>query len=116
VKTCEGHINLNWNQRRSRSKWSNKPCISAVGRKLVYKWRDVSFTLYTQKKELPAVKKEFPEFKQVYSQVLQDVCQRLDKTFQAFFRRLKNGEKAGFPRFRGQNRYDSFTYPQSGYK
>jgi putative transposase len=85
-------------------------------RKLVYKLRDVSLTLYTQKKELPAVKKEFPEFKQVYSQVLQDVCQRLDQTFQAFFRRLKNGEKAGYPRFRGKNRYDSFTYPQSGFK
>jgi len=48
--------------------------------------------------------------------VLQDVCQRLDKTFKAFFHRLKNGEKAGYPRFKGKNRYDSFTYPQSGFK
>jgi putative transposase len=85
-------------------------------RKLAYKLRNISLTFYTQKKELPKVKEEFPEFKQVYSQVLQDVCQRLDQTFQAFFRRLKNGEKAGYPRFRGKNRYDSFTYPQSGYK
>jgi len=84
-------------------------------RKLAYKHWNISLTFYTQKKELPQLKKEFPEFNQVYSQVLQDVCQRLDNTFQAFFRRLKNGEKAGYPRFKGKNRYDSFTYPQSGF-
>src|SRR5690606_28324956 len=84
-------------------------------RKLVYKHWNISLTFYTQKKELPQLKKEFPEFKQVYSQVLQDVCQRLHNTFQAFFRRLKNGEQAGYPRFKGKNRYDSFTYPQSGF-
>jgi putative transposase len=85
-------------------------------RKLAYKLWGISLTFYTQKKELPKVKEEFPEFKEVYSQVLQDVCQRLDQTFQAFFRRLKKGEKAGYPRFQGKNRYDSFTYPQSGFE
>lgn len=84
-------------------------------RKLAYKHWNISLTFYTQKKELPQLKKEFPEFKQVYSQVLQDVCRRLDNTFQAFFRRLKNGEKAGYPRFKGKGRYNSFTYPQSGF-
>ena len=53
----------------------------------------------------------------VYSQVAQDVLRRLDKAFQNFFRRVKNGDKkAGYPRFHGRNRYDSFTYPQSGFK
>jgi putative transposase len=53
----------------------------------------------------------------IYSQVAQDVLRRLDKAFQNFFRRVKNGDKkAGYPRFRGKNRYDSFTYPQSGFK
>src|SRR5699024_1662723 len=46
---------------------------------------------------------------------LQDVAGRLDKAFQAFFRRLKAKQKAGFPRFQGDNRYHSFTYPQSGF-
>jgi putative transposase len=49
--------------------------------------------------------------------VLQDVLRRLDRAFQAFFRRCKNGEKPGFPRFQGRNRYDSFTYPDgAGWK
>jgi len=53
----------------------------------------------------------------IHSQVAQDVLRRLDKAFQNFFRRVKNGDKnVGYPRFQGKNRYDSFTYPQSGFK
>ena len=52
----------------------------------------------------------------VHSQVLQDVLRRLDKTFKAFFLRCKRGLLPGFPRFRSKNRYDSFTYPQAGFK
>lgn len=37
------------------------------------------------------------------------------KAFNAFFRRVANGEKPGYPRFQGRNRYTSFTYPQGGY-
>ncbi len=48
-------------------------------------------------------------------QTLLFVLRRLDKAFAAFFRRLKHGEKPGYPRFQGQGRYDSFTYPQSGF-
>jgi len=52
----------------------------------------------------------------IYSQVAQDTLRRLDKAFQNFFRRVKNGDKkVGYPRFQGKNRYDSFTYPQSGF-
>ena len=32
---------------------------------------------------------------------------------QAFFRRVKQGGAAGFPRFQGQHRFDSFTFPQA---
>ena len=46
------------------------------------------------------------------SQVLQNVAVRIDLAFQAFFRRVRAGEKPGYPRFRGQGRYDSITYPQ----
>ena len=52
----------------------------------------------------------------VHSQVKQDVIRRLGKSFDAFFRRCKNGEtKVGYPRFKNQKRYNSFTYPQSGF-
>jgi putative transposase len=38
------------------------------------------------------------------------VILRLDKAFQAFFRRLKAGEKPGFPRFKGRNRFNSLEF------
>jgi putative transposase len=37
----------------------------------------------------------------------QQVLRRLDKAFAAFFRRLKKGGKAGFPRFRAKSMFDS---------
>jgi putative transposase len=68
--------------------------------------------LAAQSAELPTVKDVRPEYQSVHSQVLQDVLTRLDRAFQAFFGRIKNGEKPGYPRFQGANRYNSFTYKQ----
>lgn len=61
------------------------------------------------------LKAERSSLSTVYSQVLQNVADRLDKAFQAFFRRVKAGEKPGYPRFKGYDRYDSFTYTQFGF-
>ena len=71
-----------------------------------------SVGLYEQQRQLPEIKKIRPELNLVYGQVLQDTVRRLDGTFAAFFRRVKSGEKAGFPRFRSRARYNTFTYPQ----
>jgi len=40
----------------------------------------------------------------------QRTLRRLDRAFQAFFRRAKAGEKAGYPRFRGYGRFDSVEF------
>ena len=61
---------------------------------------------------------------QVYSQVLQDVLRRLDKSILSVFGRVRTKKtaqpakkiKPGFPRFKSNTRYKSFTYPQSGFK
>lgn len=39
----------------------------------------------------------------------------MDKSFKAFFQRIKRHQTPGFPRFQGKHRYDSFTYPQTGF-
>jgi putative transposase len=80
-----------------------------------YKQSGRSLTYYEQKATLPERKQCIPALKNVHSQVLQNVVERLDKAYQAFFRRVKNGEKAGFPRFKPESQYNSFTYPQSGF-
>jgi putative transposase len=69
----------------------------------------VSVSRYQQEAELKAIRAEFPEYAAVHSHVLQDVLARLEKTYQAFFRRVQRGEKAGFPRFKGRERFHSFT-------
>ncbi|MFD8631395.1 RNA-guided endonuclease InsQ/TnpB family protein [Streptomyces sp. NPDC059533] len=44
----------------------------------------------------------------------QATLRRLDKAFSAFFRRVKEGEKPGYPRFRGVNRFDTVDFPKDG--
>jgi putative transposase len=73
-----------------------------------------SITCPHQSAELPSIKNVRPEYHDVHSQVLQDVLTRLDRAFQAFFRRVEKGEQPGYPRFQGANRYHSFTYKQFG--
>jgi len=83
----------------------------------IYKQKRGRISCYEQIKQLPELKVGFPEYCEVGSQVLQDVLERLDKAYKAFFRRVKNGDgKAGFPRFKGRDRYDSFTLKQAGWK
>ena len=69
----------------------------------------ISFT--QQSAQLPGIKAVRPEYEAVYSQVLH----RVDKAFKAFFRRCKAGGKPGHPRYKSRMRYDSITYPQSGF-
>ncbi|WP_253732000.1 RNA-guided endonuclease InsQ/TnpB family protein, partial [Thermus scotoductus] len=82
-------------------------------RRDAYKKAGKSVGLYPQKRYLPQIREELPQYKRVHSQVLQDVIHRVDKAFQGFFRRVKAGQKAGYPRFKGKGRYDSFTFPQA---
>ena len=72
-------------------------------------------TLYQQQKAMTAWKPNNAELKTVHSQVLQNVAVRVELAFQAFFRRVKAGEEPGYPRLKGNDQYDSITYPQEGY-
>ena len=69
-----------------------------------------------QQNQLPAIKECRLEYKDIYSQVLQDVLRRADKTRQAFYRRCKEGGNPGYPRLGSGSRYNSLTYPQSGWE
>jgi len=83
-------------------------------RRDAYKKVRKSIGLKEQKSCLKGIRAELPEYKRVHSQVLQNVLERVDKAFQGFFRRVKEGKKPGYPRFKGKGRYDSFTFPQAG--
>ena len=86
-------------------------------RKRTYEETGSSPGLYKQHAALPALKQERPTSATVHSRVLQNVAARVDFALQAFFRRVREGEiDPGYPRFRGKGRYDSFCYPQFGFK
>ena len=71
-----------------------------------------SLSLREQQASLTRWKQAHPELFGVHSQVLQNVAVRVDLAFQAFFRRIKAGEKPGYPRLKGRGVYDSITFPQ----
>ncbi len=83
-----------------------------AARRDAWEQRQETLRYYDQATRLPALKAERPTLAEVNAQALQNVAVRIDLAFKAFFRRVKAGEKPGYPRFRGKGRYDSLTYPQ----
>lgn len=75
----------------------------------VYKASGKSLSFYEQLRQLTEARKELPELKATLRTIQSDALERLDVAFDGFFRRLKAGEKPGFPRFKGRERYDTFS-------
>src|SRR5215469_5998466 len=61
-----------------------------------WQWCSVSVSRFQQEAELKDIRAEMPEYAGIHSHILQDVLTRLDKTYQAFFRRVQRREKTGF--------------------
>jgi transposase len=85
-------------------------------RRDAYRMNGVSINYHIQAGQLPQIKRVREDVGEVYSQVLQDTLRRVDKAFGAFFRRVKNGEKPGYPRYKPAIRFHSISYPQSGFR
>lgn len=81
-------------------------------RKTLWETQKKGISLYQQQAGIAKLIAVNPSLENVYSQTKQNIAVRIDLAFKAFFRRCKSGEKPGYPRFRGKNWYDSFTYPQ----
>ena len=109
--TSEQERLLFWTLARCRELYN----AGLAERKEAYRMAGKTISYYEQKRDLPEIKSVLrEEYQQIHSQVLQDVLLRLERAFKAFFRRVKAGEKPGYPRFQGRNRSTSFTYPQGG--
>jgi putative transposase len=77
-----------------------------------YRYAGVHRSCAKQQADLVEIKILRPDVASVYAQVLQDALKRLHRAFDAFFRRVRAGNRPGYPRFKGRDRYDSFTFPQ----
>jgi putative transposase len=74
-----------------------------------YKLTGKGLNFIEQSKHLTDAR-SLPEVKAHLRSIQQNTLKRLDLAYSAFFRRVKNGEaQAGFPRFKGRNRFHSFA-------
>src|SRR5262245_55576858 len=65
-------------------------------RTVAYERCGVSLSRYSQEAALKDLRAEMPAYAAVHSHVLQDVLAWLDRAFQAFFRRIREGQTPGF--------------------
>jgi len=68
-----------------------------------------SMTYFGQCKELAELRK-YADFGNTPSDLQRATLKRLDRSYRAFFRRLRKGGKVGFPRFKGRGWWDSFGF------
>ena len=78
---------------------------SLAERRNVYRACGKGMTKFTQMKQLTRLRTEQQSWRELSILVARGVLVRLDRAFQAFFRRVKAGEKPGYPRFQGAGRF-----------
>ena len=69
-------------------------------------------SLYDQERAFTAVRAELPEWAALDVTVGRGVLRRLDRAFSSFFRRVRDGERPGYPRFRSRRRYRTIELSQ----
>lgn len=83
-------------------------------RKTAYEQTQKSVTYCQQSGWMKGERRENAFLAQTNFSSGQATLRRLGKAFQAFFRRVKAGERPGYPRFKGRNRFDTVEFPSYG--
>jgi IS605 OrfB family transposase len=84
-------------------------------RRTAYRKAGVTIRYGDQSGDLKHIRADDPDGQGRWSfSCQQATLRRLDKAFTAFFRRLKAGQKPGFPRFKGRGWFDTITWPKDG--
>ncbi len=98
-------------------------CINASGsiynhcialHKRYYRMFGKHLNVYRLMKHIAKLRKRIKYWQQVGSQAVQDICQRIEKAYQLFFKNNKKGTRP--PNFKKTRKYKSFTLKQAGYK
>ena len=86
--------------------------------KRYYKIFGKSLNMYQLQKHLTKLKgiSRFAYIKEIGSQAVQDVTQRIDRAYKLFFRNLKHKIRTAPPSFKKIKKYKSFTLKQTGWK
>jgi putative transposase len=79
--------------------------------------KGININYTKQQNELPRIKEQYPEYKWVYSKVLQMALKTLDADYKSFYSLWKKGDKkARPPKFKGKKHFTTMIYNQSGFK
>ena len=71
---------------------------------------------YKLQKHLTKTKKRKLHFKNLESQAIQDITDRIDRSYKLFFRNAKHKIRTAPPNFKKKKRYKSITLKQAGFK
>ena len=114
IKTYQYRIYPTYSQRQTFEKQLEACQVlynqALAMRKEAYEHSGETLTYNKQSKMLTQLRQKSAFWTSAHCGILQDALRRLDKAYKAFFRRVKKGEKPGFPRFKGKGRYRSMTY------
>ena len=81
-------------------------------RRYAYKMVGRYVSYYDQCRELTECRSAFSDMRDVPAQLQRGTLYRLDKAFKGFFRRVKAGQKPGFPRFKGRGRFHALEWAE----
>jgi putative transposase len=112
MRSFKYRLHPNTSQSRVLEGWLGACCSlynAALEQRNAY-WRQArkSISYETQTKQLTELRAADPTYRALPVEVLRSALRRVDRAFAAFFRRCRNKEKPGHPRFRSRRRYDSF--------
>jgi putative transposase len=79
-----------------------------------WRWNRESVRYGDQSAQLKAIRESCPDQARWSFSSQQATLRRLNRAFEAFFRRMRAGQPAGFPRFKSQHRWDSVEWPKDG--
>jgi putative transposase len=91
-------------------RWLYNACLEQ--RTHAYTTQKKAISRFDQTIELTELRKDL-EWGAISVDVLRSAITRLDRAFLAFFRRVKQGDVPGYPRYKGARRYASFTFPKT---
>ena len=104
-------------QEKTLSHWLASCCDLYNGalqeRKEAYKKLGKSISYNDQQLSLKLIRAEDEDWEAIPVVVGRSALRRLDTAFNAFFRRIRNGEKPGYPRFKPKQRYYSFSFQKA---
>lgn len=112
IRTYKRKLKLNAAQMQRINSWIGA-CrvvynLAMEVKQMAYKSAQKTVSKYDLLNQLPELKKDIPWIADVPAQTLQAVVERLDRSYQNFFRSFKKG--GGYPRFVSKKSFQSITF------